>query len=145
MLKKTLCCTAALLLFSSPVLARDTVHDYSVKDALTQPKAKEILGNKIQFYFGKTSHGKVVKEFGHFQTNQKTSAFMKSDKTACQWVFLSAMKSLKERAEAEGGNAVINIKSNYRNNLTSSDDSFKCGAGAIIAGVALTGDVVTLK
>jgi uncharacterized protein YbjQ (UPF0145 family) len=52
---------------------------------------------------------------------------------------------LQDRARKEGGNAVVNIKSNYRNELTESPTEFTCGAGAVIAGVALVGDVVTLK
>ncbi|EIU7865318.1 excinuclease, partial [Vibrio vulnificus] len=56
-----------------------------------------------------------------------------------------AMIVLKERAIKEGGNAVVDIKSNYKNNLTSSVDTFQCGAGAMVAGVALTGKVVKLK
>ncbi|MED5523314.1 excinuclease ABC subunit A [Gallaecimonas pentaromativorans] len=145
MYKKILLGAAALMLINAPVMARDSINDYSVKDAMAQSEAKEILGDKIRFYFGDQPHGKVLKTFGEFRTNQKTNAFGKSDEKACKWVFLSAMKSLKQRAETEGGNAVINIRSNYRNNLTTSDTTFKCGAGAIIAGVALVGDVVTLK
>ncbi|MBF4217373.1 excinuclease, partial [Vibrio anguillarum] len=55
------------------------------------------------------------------------------------------MIALKDRAIKEGGNAVVNIKSNYKNNLTSSNDTFQCGAGAVMAGVALSGEVVKLK
>lgn len=76
---------------------------------------------------------------------KKTNAFNKTDEEACNWVFLSAMIALKERAIKEGGNAVVDIKSNYKNNLTSSSDTFQCGAGTMIAGVALTGKVVKLK
>ncbi len=47
---------------------------------------------------------------------------------------------LKQRANDLGANAVINIKSNYRNNLTSSETQYTCGAGAIMSGVALVGD-----
>ncbi|POB08294.1 excinuclease, partial [Vibrio vulnificus] len=78
-------------------------------------------------------------------TNKKTNAFNKTDEEACNWVFLSAMIVLKERAIKEGGNAVVDIKSNYKNNLTSSVDTFQCGAGTMVAGVALTGKVVKLK
>ncbi|MDE1308731.1 hypothetical protein L9W77_17725 [Vibrio aestuarianus] len=76
---------------------------------------------------------------------KKTNAFNKTDEEACNWVFLSAMIALKDRAIKEGGNAVVNIKSNYKNNLTSSNDTFQCGAGAVMAGVALSGEVVKLK
>jgi uncharacterized protein YbjQ (UPF0145 family) len=55
------------------------------------------------------------------------------------------MESLKERAIREGGNAVINIRSNYRNNMTSSNTTFKCGSAAFVAGVALVGTVVKEK
>jgi uncharacterized protein YbjQ (UPF0145 family) len=55
------------------------------------------------------------------------------------------MKSLREKAQSFGANAVVNIRSNYRNNLTSSTTTFKCGSGMLISGVALVGDVVELK
>ena len=48
------------------------------------------------------------------------------------------------RAQQLGANAVVNIKSNYRNNLTSSTETFQCGAGTFVAGVALQGEVVTI-
>jgi uncharacterized protein YbjQ (UPF0145 family) len=87
----------------------------------------------------------VKKTIGEFATNKKTNAFGKSDEAACQHVFLSAVLELQERARKEGGNAVINIKSNYKNDLRASATEFTCGAGAVLAGVALVGDVVTLK
>jgi hypothetical protein len=40
--------------------------------------------------------------------------------------------------------AVINIKSNYRNNELVSDTEYQCGAGALFAGVALKGRIVKL-
>lgn len=125
--------------------ARDDVQEFSVADALSSSEAKEALGDDIRFAFGKTSIGKVAKNHGEFRTNKKTNAFGKSDLKACNWVFLSAMISLRDRAVTEGGNAVINIRSNYKDNTTSSETSFKCGAGNVIAGVALIGDVVTLN
>jgi hypothetical protein len=40
---------------------------------------------------------------------------------------------------------VINIVSNYHNEERQSATGFTCGSGAVIAGVALKGDVVKLK
>jgi len=87
----------------------------------------------------------VVEGVESLEAQLKTNAFGKSDLQACQHVFLSAVIELQDRARKEGGNAVVNIKSNYRNELTESPTEFTCGAGAVIAGVALVGDVVTLK
>lgn len=125
--------------------ARDDVQEYSIADALSSVQAKDILGTDIQFYFGDQPHGEVVKVFSEYGTNRKTNGANKSDKEACEWVFLSTMKALREKAQSVGGNAVINIRSNYKNNMTSSTTTFRCGSGMLMSGVALTGEVVTLK
>lgn len=123
--------------------ARETISSYSVSDALSG--REDILGDNVKFYFGDQAHPGVAKGFGEVRTNRKTNAFNKTDKEACDWVFLSAMIALRDAAVNRGANAVINIKSNYKNNQTSSNDSFRCGAGGIIAGVALKGKIVKLK
>lgn len=126
--------------------ARDDIKDYSIKSVLDSEQGKAKLGNEVRFYFGQQKpKGKIVKRYLTVSTNQKTNAFNKSDEEACQWVFLSAMIKLRDRAIREGGNAIIDIKSNYRNNLTSSETTFKCGAGAFVAGTALKGTIVKLK
>lgn len=128
----------------SSAQARDDIQDYSITEALSTEKAKEVLGTDVKFYFGEQRHAPIAKKYGQFNTNKKTNGVNKSDKAACEWAFLSAMKSLKERANREGGNAVVNIRSNYRDNKTSSTETFKCGSGKIMSGVALIGDVVSL-
>jgi uncharacterized protein YbjQ (UPF0145 family) len=132
-----------MLIFSSSSYARDDVNDYSIKEALNS--AAEGKLNDVKLFFGKQKHGKVIAKKGPVKVNKKTNAFNKSDAEACEWVFLSAVIALQKKALKKGGNAVINIKSNYKNNLTSSNKTFQCGAGAIMAGVALTGEIVTLK
>ena len=144
-MKKIILILIASILPIPSVFARDTIGSYSIDEAMSLEKSKGRLGNDIRYYLGEQKHGKIEKNFGEYKTNKKTNAFNKSDKEACQWFFLSAMISLRDRARREGGNAVINIKSNYKNNLTSSDDSFQCGAGALIAGVALVGTVVKFE
>lgn len=146
-MKKRYAVIAILLLnfTSNLVLARDDVTDFVIKEVMTQEQAKEALGSDVRFYFGNQKHGKVLKSWGNVSTNKKTNAFLKSDEEACNWVFLSAMISLQKRALKEGGNAVINIKSNYKGKTTSSNTTFKCGAGNIMAGVALTGKVVKIR
>lgn len=145
MKKLTILALSSLVFFSSNTFARDDVGNYSITKAMSSEVAKSKLGSEVSFYFGEQSYDKVLKELGEFKTNKKTNAFNKTDEEACNWVFLSAMIALKNRAIKEGGNAVVNIKSNYKNNLTSSNDTFQCGAGAVMAGVALSGEVVKLK
>jgi uncharacterized protein YbjQ (UPF0145 family) len=134
-----------LCLFSSMSIAREDVQGFSLEEAMGLEESKTALGDDIKFYFGDQVYGETERNFGEFKTNKKTNAFNKSDLQACQRAFLSAMLSLKDRAVREGGNAVVNIRSNYKNDTTSSETEFRCGAGAFVAGVALIGTVVTLN
>jgi len=135
---------STLLLAAPHAHSRDTKHMFSIQDAMQSADFQERLDPEIRFFFGNQKHPRVRKSFGNVATNKKTNAFNKSDEDACRWVLLSALLSLQERAKKEGGNAVINIASYYKKNKVSSRDQYECHAGAIMAGVALTGEVVTL-
>ncbi|WP_315853568.1 excinuclease ATPase subunit [Marinobacterium arenosum] len=134
----------ALLLAAPEAYSRDTKHLMSIQEALASADFKERLDPSIRLYFGNQKHPRVAKALGTFSSNKKTNAFAKSDEEACRWVMLSALLALQERAKKEGGNAVIDIASYYKKNTYSSRTEFECHAGAIMAGVALTGKVVKL-
>lgn len=140
----TACLSVFLILMSPQAQSRDTKHMFSIAEALQSPDFKERLDQNVRLYFGDQKHPNVAHSSGDFSTNKKTNAFNKSDEEACRWVLLSALLSLQERAKNEGGNAVINITSYYKKNKVSSNNQFECHAGAIMAGVALTGEVVKL-
>jgi uncharacterized protein YbjQ (UPF0145 family) len=57
---------------------------------------------------------------------------------------LSAVLELQERAVKEGGDAVVGIKSNWKNQETVSDTEYVCADGSLMSGVALKGTVVKL-
>jgi len=142
----TLSISALLIsLCAAGASARDDIADYSIADALASEQAKNILGSEITFYFGDQPHGAVTKNFSESSVSRKTNGANKSDKEACEWVFLSVMKELRDKAKSVGANAVVNIRSNYRNNTTSSATTFKCGSGMLMSGVALKGEIVTLE
>lgn len=133
-----------IAVFASTSYARDDKGMYSIEQALDSNTAREKLDQNIRFYFGDQKHPKIVKKHGSYTSNKKTNAFGKSDKEACERAFLSALITFQQRAVKEGGNAVVNIHSYYKKNDISSRTEFECGAGAVMAGTTLTGDVVTL-
>jgi hypothetical protein len=140
----TISLTLLLVLASATATARDDHKMFPLEDALNAPEAKQKLDPDVKLYFGKQDHPKVTKTIGEWATNKKTNAFNKSDKQACERAFLSAMLTLEGRAKSEGGNAIINIRSNYKNIETSSETEYMCGAGTFLAGVAFKGEVVKL-
>ncbi|MFW0778567.1 MAG: hypothetical protein ACN2B6_12700 [Rickettsiales bacterium] len=132
------------LLFSGVAMARDDKLMMSIENAMGAPDAQAQLTGDIKFYFGKNSGPANAKKMGTFSANRKTNAFGKSDEEACNWVFLSAMIALRDRAMKEGGNAVVDIHSFYKSNPLYNSTEFECHAGNIMAGVALRGTVVKL-
>jgi hypothetical protein len=137
-------CLIGCLAVATAASARESFRTYPVQQALEKGESEQLLAD-VALYFGDQEHPAVVHDFGEFATNKKTNTFGKSDRAACDWVFLSAVIQLQQRALQEGGNAVINIKSNYKNIEFVSDDEYRCGAGNIMAGVALKGTVVTIE
>ena len=123
---------------------RDEHINFPIADVLNNPEFKDKLPAGVRFYFG-TQKAKVSRSLGETHTNKKTSSFKKSDKTACEWAMLSALIAIGEDAKSRGGNAVVGIKSNYKGVETSSNDTYVCGAGGIMAGVALKGTVAVVK
>lgn len=136
---------AILLIFSisKAALARDATQDFPIAEPMATPTAKEFVG--VQFFFGNQSHPKIKDTIGTFSAHRTTNAFLKSDKEACDWGFLSAMKSLWQRAVKEGGNAVIDIRSITTGEPVNSDKNYVCRAGNVVAKVYLEGTVVVLK
>ena len=141
---KTIFVLLAIAIFLTPFEAhsRNTRHLLSIDKAIQSPDFVNHLDSDIALYFSDQKHPEVTRSLGYFNSNKKTNAFNKSDTEACQWVFLSALLSLQARARKEGANAVINIVSYYKKKIYKSDSQFECHAGAIMAGVALRGEVV---
>jgi uncharacterized protein YbjQ (UPF0145 family) len=130
----------------SPALARDDRLMFPVSDGMERGKTtKDRIDPEIKVYFAKQKSPAVERRFGEFTANRKTNATNKTDKEACEIAFVSAIVSLQQRARREGGNAVVNVASVYKNENRESNTEYLCGAGTFVSGVALRGTVVKLK
>ena len=139
----TLALATVLTLAVAPAAdARDSRQHFDIATAIAAGKADGTLDGSVQFHFKGGRSPAVTTRLGPAKTNKKTNAVNKSDKEACEWVFLAAMLELQERARKEGGDAVIDIVSNYKSIETRSATQYMCGNGAIMAGVAFKGTVV---
>ena len=133
------------LLATAPVAdARDTLQKFPIEAALAKAQASGQLAPGIKLFFGTQKHAKPTAQLGPARTNKKTNFFNKSDQEGCDWAFQSSMITLTQYAQRVGGNAIINIRSNYKNNEFSSETEYQCGAGNVTGGTAFIGDVVKL-
>ena len=135
-----------LALGASPALARDDRLMFPVAEGMEKGKStKDRIDPDIRVYFGKQKTPAIDRKMGEFTANRKTNATNKTDQEACEISFVSAVISLQQRARREGGDAVVNVHSVYKNEMRESDTEYLCGAGTFAAGVALRGTVVKLK
>jgi alpha-D-ribose 1-methylphosphonate 5-triphosphate synthase subunit PhnG len=125
---------------SATAQANDRTVMLPLAAAMGANDAQAKLGNTVKFYFGDQQVAGAFKALDSAKTSQKTNAFAKSDTTACNWVFLSAILQLQKHAQQVGADVVTNIRSNYNNEEKSSQTEFECHVGAIMAGVALKAD-----
>jgi hypothetical protein len=137
-------CAVLAALTLNVAQARDERLKLPIQEAMSSEDAKAKLGDDVKFFFGSQAAPKATATLGTFTSNKKTNFANKSDQDGCKIAFLSAMIALKERAQREGGNAVTNIHSVYKDETFKSDTEYECGAGKIIGGVALRGTVVKL-
>ena len=142
----TLVLAMLLALAAAPAAdARDTRQQFDIATAIAAGKADGTLDGSVQFHFKGAPAPAVSERLGPANTNRKTNAFGKSDGKACQWVFLGAMKALQAAARERGANAVIDLESNYKNQVFTSATQYECGAGGLMAGVALKGVYAKVK
>ena len=145
---KKLAATATLLLCALPGIsqARDTtlylpfakvVSDMTAAGKLDGTVKCYLSGAPIKAKFSVLSPGAV--------TNKKTNAFNKTDEGACEWAMQSALLTMQDAARKVGANAVTNIASYYKRNERKDASTYECHAGAVIAGVALKGDLARVN
>lgn len=135
----------AVLVFTASVAdARDTRTKFPLETALAKAEASGKLTPGIKLFFGTQKHPTPVTKIGETRTNKKTNFFNKTDLEGCEWAFLSSMIALTHYAQSVGGNAIVNIRSNYKNVPFSSETEYECGAGNVTGGTAFIGDVVKL-
>ena len=136
---------ATLLVAASPAHARDSRLHLDVAAAIAAGQADGTLDGSVRFHFRGAPALGVVDRHGPAATNRKTNALNKSDEDACRWVLLSALVALQDEARSRGANAVIDIVSNYKGREFASATQYECGAGTLMAGVALKGVYATVR
>jgi uncharacterized protein YbjQ (UPF0145 family) len=137
-------CGLAVALAAQPSIAKDddlSTHDWA--NVLNNPEfASKLAG--VKFVFGAASPGQKVISAG-IKTSTRTNRVGKSGEVACQRAAASALINFHNEATSAGGNAVVKIVSNWKNNEWSSTTQYQCAVGGVMAGVAIKGDVAKVK
>lgn len=136
---------AVLLMVTTSVWAADKLLSFSIDEAMNDPKVQNALLKEVKLFWGEQGHSKTIKNFGEFKTSKRTNALGKSKEAACRWALATSLVVMQKRALKEGGNAVVNIRSNVLNHEKSSTTEYDCLAGGMMVNSAIKGNVVKLK
>lgn len=139
-----LICLAAMSMLLGSAHAVDVQGMRPIEAALKSDEAKQKLDPKFRIYFGKQAHPKVEKSLGETAMKRSTTMSASDDYDPCVHAFVRAMLDFQERARAAGGNAAVNVRSNYKNNEVSSETEYTCVSGSLVTAVAFKGEMVKL-
>lgn len=127
-----------------PAHARDERLLLDIGAALASAEGRDRFDDTVQFYWGEQPYPAVRQSFGIHTSTRKRFAPTQTDQDACQTAFIAALAALRDAAKAAGANAVVDIKSLYKNREFRSETQYECRAGYVVTGVTLEGRLVTL-
>jgi hypothetical protein len=146
-MKKIICWTMVLgfsLAMVWPADARNIKRLLRIAAAMEAKDLEPKLDGSTKLFFGKAKSPGGLKTLRTEITLGKVSLRGKSEETACNSAFLSALADLQKRAKQHDGNAVVNIVSYYKRAEMSSTTEFECHEGSGYMAVELRGDLVKL-
>lgn len=135
------------LLAATPAAAQrqDAINVFQVAGVRDRPELTGQMSD-IRFYFAGESHPGIVRRVqNNVTTSQRARKTGREAEEACQWAMMNALIRLGEAARNSGANAVINIRSNWDNQAWANGSEYQCAIGRMMAGVALKGDIATLR
>jgi hypothetical protein len=124
--------------------ARDDRMLFEIRAALDGAQGHDRFDETVQFYWGDQPYPQPVQTFDIQTSERKAFAPTRTDDQACLAAFIEALAALRDHAKAVGGNAVVDIKSIYKNREFRSESQYECRAGYLVTGVSLEGRVVKL-
>lgn len=134
-----------MFLAAGQVGAEDKLQNFPVKHALASSVAKDKLDKGIKTYMMGQSVPGLQKRFRAYKSNKRGNAVGKSTQDACDIAFISALIALQQRADKEGGNAVVDIYSLTKDKKMQSSENYSCNAGGMMANVVLMGTVAKVS
>lgn len=134
----------AAVAFAAPAQAKDERMLLDIATALATPDARDRFDETVQFLWADQQYPPPAQTFDIFTVEHRNFAPIRTDEETCYAAFIDALAALRDHAKDMGANAVVNIKSIYRNREFRSDTQFECRAGYMVNSVSLEGRIVKL-
>lgn len=113
---------------------------YDIQEAFSTYQAEKTINPELSLSFGKYVAGNVLKQ--DVKTVQRITIEGKTEEEICQWVFLSAVKRLQERALEIGASKIANISSYNNHKEYKSISKYECHIEGNTGSVALKANLI---
>jgi hypothetical protein len=124
--------------------AKDEQRLFDIAFVMGAPEARERFDETIRFYWSGQAAPAPLQTFKIHTSERKTFSPTRTEREACDQSFVEALAALRDAARAAGANAVVEIKSLYKNREFRSPTEYECRLGYFAAGVTLEGTLVKL-
>jgi hypothetical protein len=134
----------ALALCAPAAHARDEQRLYDVAAALATPQGRDRFDDTIRFFWAEQDTPASQQSFSIHTSERKTFLLTRTEQDACDQSFIEALASLRDAARKIGADAVVGIKSLYKNRELRSATQYECRLSYFSASVTLEGRLVKL-
>jgi len=146
MLNRALTTAALLLACALPpaAQARDEQRLFDIAFVMSSADGRDRFDDTVQFFWSGQDDPAVAQTFSIQTSERKTFAPTRTPQEACDQSFIEALAALRDAARKAGANAVVDIKSLYKNREFRSTTQYECRLGYFAASVTLEGKLVRL-
>jgi|SRR5258706_11659398 len=137
--------TIAVIATISGPPARAAVIVMDFQQALNSDDVKSALGHDVAFYLSGMTTPTIQKTFQVVGGRSTTIRGSGTPQKNCLRVLLKVLQTLHDQARRQGGNAVVNIVSDYKNKEVANSSTIECYTGdTVMAHVTLKGFVAVV-
>jgi len=130
---------------ATPASARDDQRLYDIGFVLQSAEGRDRFDDTVRFHWSGQPLPEGMQSLSIHTSERKTFLPTRTEKQACDESFIEALAALRDAARAAGANAVVDIKSLYKNREFRSATQYECRLGYFAAGVTLEGRLVRLS
>jgi len=124
--------------------ARDEQRLFDTAAALATPEGRDRFDDTIAFHWSGTEPPPAERSLSIHTSERKTFLPTRTEQQACDQSFIAALAGLRDAARKAGADAVVAIKSLYKNREFRSATQYECRLGYFAATVTLEGRLVKL-
>jgi hypothetical protein len=133
-----------LALVPAAAQAKDEQRLFDIAVVLASPEGHDRFDDTIRFYWSGQMAPTPLETVKIHTSERKTFSPTRTEQEACDQSFIEALAALRDAAREVGANAVVEIKSLYKNREFRSTTQYECRLGYFAAGVTLEGTLVKL-